>query len=99
MYLQALSTMCQIVAEALVDTKESSFDVREFVIDKIVPGHGLQQFEMVLEKTTRIDLPPQPQEYPLLAPNLHSLRGSSFGGASRSVPARISVEKSRLIPY
>jgi hypothetical protein len=35
---------------------ESSVDVREFIINRIVPAHGLQQFEKALAKATRIQL-------------------------------------------
>lgn len=45
------------LAAALVDTGGPSFDVREFVIDRIVPVHGLQQFKTALEQATHIDLP------------------------------------------
>jgi hypothetical protein len=45
------------LAAAFVHTTDSSVDVRDFIIDKIVPAYGLRQFEKALEKTTRIHLP------------------------------------------
>lgn len=44
------------LATAFVGTTDSSVDVREFIIDRIVPVYGLQQFETALNKTTRIRL-------------------------------------------
>ena len=43
-------------ASAIGDTGESSADLREFIIDKIVGSHGLQRFEKALKRATKIGL-------------------------------------------
>jgi hypothetical protein len=45
------------LAASIVETGESSADLREFVIDKIVWNQGLAHFGKVLKSTTQIQLP------------------------------------------
>jgi hypothetical protein len=44
------------LAAAFEHTTDSRIDIRDFIIEKIVPAYGLQQFEKALEKTTCIHL-------------------------------------------
>jgi len=52
-----MSLLVRDLATEFGHTIESTVDVRNFIIDKIVAVHGLQQLKTALQKTIRIALP------------------------------------------